>query len=125
MTFKDFAEMDLPTFINIEEFGEVIDFDGEFVKAVVIRTSGESLTEYRPKKNLTPKMHGVKFEGNFLRMYVKSGDVKKPRSGEFANVAGIRYKVESCIEAQGILRIDFRADLDKEVKIPRMSGFFD
>lgn len=124
MTFKDFAEMDLPTFINIDEFGEVVDFNGEFVQAVVIRSSGESLTEFTPKKNIMPKFR-VKVEGKFLRLYVKSSDVKKPKNGEFANVAGIRYRVESCVEAQGILKIEFRADLDKEVRMPRIGGFFD
>ena len=118
MTLKESFVEDWTTFINLDEFAELIDYNGAKIPAVVTQTSAESKSSYTVKKQIAPARH-LNLRGEFLVVYLKTADLEKlPRRGDFVNVNGTRYKVNEALELHGICRISCSTDLDKGA-IPR------
>jgi len=121
MNFKDFLAQDLSTFLNLEEFAEVVEIDGEKVKAVLSRQSAPSLTYYGKKNNIDAALHGVKLSGDFLTIYVKAADlVKPPRNNDFITINGERFSVSSVGTLHDLTKITCAKDADKP-SLPRLN----
>ena len=112
MNFKETIFNDLPTFINLDEFAETIKFNDEEISAVVTANSAPSRSLYTVRKQINPARH-LALRGDFLTIYTKSHSLKKfPKSGDFAKINGVRYKVSSVTDLQGVCKIVVGTDLD-------------
>ena len=112
MNFKETIFNDLQTFINLDEFAETINFNGEEISAVITQNSASSKALYTVKKQINPARH-LALRGDFLTIYTKSHSLKKPpKSGEFVKINGVRYKVSSVTDLQGVCKIVVGTDLD-------------
>ena len=109
MNFKDALAQDLATFINLEEFAEEVEINGAKLQAVVTRTSNKTASSFTVKNQISPIRH-ARLSGDFLIVYVRSCDLKTPRNGDFINVNGRRYKVESAEVLHGLLKIVCNTD---------------
>ena len=124
MNFKDCLQADVATFINLDEFAETVDINGEFVSAVISRNSAPSLTEYTKKKQINPAFHR-QLEGRFITLYVKAADLKKPpKNGDFVTIDAQRYSVRSCSGDCNVLKLECAADTDRP-SLPKLGRFFE
>ncbi len=108
MSFKDILQEDFLTFINLDEFAEVVELNEKNIPAVVIRSTGASKTGYTVKKQLDSTRHANILHGNFLTIYFKScGNFK---AGGSVILNGKKYRISESVEAQGITRLTLSVD---------------
>lgn len=93
--FKDAVDADIRrTFINLSEFGEIHNIDGE---GIVLVLDIDRLNERRDKAGLT---------GEVLYFFVKETDLgRRPKVNSSMLFDGLQYLVTECVENGGVLEI--------------------
>jgi len=114
MTFKDILQEDFLTFINLEEFAEVVELNGKNIPAVLIKSTGASKTSYTTKNQIAPSRHANILHGNFLTIYFKSCGNFKSGGSIFLN--GKKYRITESADAQGITKLIL--SVDEQSKLP-------
>lgn len=95
MTFKEQATLDLPTFVNVREFADLVDIDGDKV-ACSIEGNGDTVGDQDGVTNVDTVL------------YVKTADFydgKHPVVGQRIKIDGRPSNVVGVVEDQGILTI--------------------
>lgn len=99
MRFKDFIQRDLDVFLNLDEFAEMHEIDGQEIAAVVDK---DIIKTY--SNNKYERYDGV-YKGEII-VYIKADDfTKRPVFGQHIRVDGKLYLVVECNEDAGILEI--------------------
>ena len=117
MTFKDILHSDFETFLNLDEFAEVVELNGKNIPAVLIKSTGKSSTGYTVKKQLDSTRHANILHGNFFTVYFKSCGNFKAGSNVILN--GKKYRISESVDAQGITKLILAAD--EQSKIPNVN----
>lgn len=106
MTFKDFLQQDLNTFINPDEFGNLHKLDSKEIMMIIEED------EFGLKKGLTSdyedSTQGV-FESAII-IYLRSTDFKKPSVGKRIKLDGDNYYVVEASNSDGVLKIKLAAN---------------
>lgn len=101
MGFKDQIAKDIGTMINVNEFGDLHNINGNEIISIV----DESLGKERFDKTSPQYIDGV-FLSRVV-VFVKSSDIaQKPIVGELFRLDGKRYVVVSTDEVAGIIEIE-------------------
>ena len=107
MSFKDDLAADIGTFLNVEEFAELVTLENDLVLPAQIdyKTSEKST-------RMTENFSGLM--GDFCTIYFASEPYYKkrqklPRYGEWLYVNDKRYDVIAAQEQKGIIRVDCAA----------------
>ncbi len=94
MSFKSYLEQDLGTFINVDEFGDTVDFNGQAVVAVVDNSVANSFEK--------AQLQGV-FKQTTV-VYLKQGDLDPlPMVGEDVRLNGLHF---TCRDVQYEMGVD-------------------
>lgn len=104
-SFKDVLEQDMHIFINIDEFAEMYDIDGQQVSAVI----DADLLKDRPRQPLD-MYHAT--EGVYVEevvLFVRSSDIERPVTTQNMRINDQLYQVNKCVEFAGILEITLEA----------------
>jgi hypothetical protein len=103
---KSYLNNDLQTFLNVDEFAEYHDIDGQEVLAII---ESDQLNE-RPRHpaELYRLTDGI-YQSS-ITIYVKSTDYDKPVVGQRIYVDGEDYYVVSVAEENGLLKINATAN---------------
>jgi hypothetical protein len=98
---KSYLNNDLQTFLNVDEFAEYHDIDGQQVLAII---ESDQLNE-RPRHpvELYRVTNGI-YQSS-ITIYVKSDDYEKPVIGQQICIDGEDYYVDSVAEEHGLLKI--------------------
>lgn len=100
---KDYLASDLDTFLNLDEFADVHDINGQQITCVVDR---DVIREY---SRLQERRDGV-YVGE-IAVFVRATDLPdRPVKGQHMKVDGERYLVANCSESAGILEITLEAN---------------
>lgn len=106
MTFKDQIKLDLPIFLNIDEFADVHNLNGTECNAVIqAPTARESF--------MTSGSHVVDDGINGMSVFVhcRSEDLPElPHQGNVFMLDGEPYIVYQCVEEDGMASIELRAE---------------
>ena len=102
MSFKDDVRADLPTFVEVTEFGELATIDGVILWAQIIPWTAEKSS--RQNENYDGLF------GDYVTIYFQTEPyVKKrkrlPAQGQWVYVNGKRYDVRSCRDELGITKL--------------------
>lgn len=111
MTFKDFLQSDTAVFINLDEFGEIVNLDGAEISAVVTYSTTK-LKNDKPSSihKIAPSMHARNLVGNSLTIHFKTAEYlaargRIPKQSEFITFNGKRLKVQEAVTLEGITRL--------------------
>ena len=116
MNFKETVAADLDVFVNIEEFGEMVNLDGVKLRAVVIKNTGKrSRRSTSIKEHMNPDLHSIPLIGDFVIIYFRTAEYTRereriPKYSEFIELDGKRYKVEDSQETFGLTRLECAID---------------
>ena len=135
MNFKESLAQDWSVFINIEEFGEIIEIDEIKLPAILIEHTGnldkENVASKHDAYYIHPELHNQPLIGNFVTVYFKTADYVKARSRipkhtEFSYINGVRYQIAESIDSAGITRLTATADRmnTPPPKIPRLPSLY-
>lgn len=101
-TFKDYAIADVQNvFLNLNEFADVHDIDGQKIKCVI-------------DKNIVSKIPEAGLVGEFINMttlYADSKDLDVPVEGELMSIDDSRHIVQSVSREATMLVIVLRENL--------------
>ena len=97
-----FLEDDLPIFVELEEFAEMVDVDG-------IELPAQLMTQSKERSKLVRDQF-PRLEGDFTELFFRADDytaIKKrlPRVHELCYVNGKRYDVISCENELGLCHL--------------------
>lgn len=101
VSFKDFINKDLETFINPLEFGDIHRLDGKELLMIVEEETVDS------KKGLTDAQEDAAqgiFEASVV-LYLKASDYKKPSVGRRVELDRKQYYVADASVSDGMLKI--------------------
>ena len=104
--FKTYAEGDLSTFFNIDEFADYHDIDGQQVLAII--ESDQFNERPRHSEELYYVTNGI--YRSSVTVLVKSADFEKPVIGQQISVDGDDYYVTAVAEDAGVLKITATAN---------------
>jgi len=99
MSFKDAANEDLASFLNLDEFGEEIEVNNKTIIAVF----DEDLSKRRPKALSDQNPEGLFITEKTL--YARIENIERPAEGEVLRVNKRMYLVKEVSEAAGLLEI--------------------
>jgi len=125
MNFKETLQKDLETFVNINEFGEMVTLDEVELPAVVTYStgeySGEQPSNFNTKKTL---LHGVNLVYHYLTIYFRAADYGRriPKQSEFIKFNGRRLKVQESLELEGLVKLTCSGDAMNTPKMPNVFG---
>ena len=112
MTLKNQFAQDVETFLNLEEFSEIINLDGVHLNAVVTFSTKNNGYAQKPSSinKTNPLMHGRNLVGNLVIIYFSTAEYtavkgRIPKHSEFVMYNGQRLKVEESIELAGITKL--------------------
>lgn len=112
MTLKNILLQDTETFLNLEEFSEVVNLDGVQLNAVVTYTTKSNDYAQKPSSinKTNPLFHGRNLVGNLLTIHFETAEYvavkgRIPKHSEFVMYNGQRLKVEESVELAGITRL--------------------
>lgn len=136
MTFKDYVAQDLNIFLEIEEFGEMIEIDSIKILAILIQHTGDlniaNVASKHEAYYVHPDLHSQPKIGKFCTVYFKTADyVSKrgriPKHTEFCYVQGVRYQVESSIDEMGITKLELTTDAmnTPNLTVSRLRGLYE
>lgn len=136
MTFKESMAQDLNVFLDLDEFGEIIEIDEVKLPAIIIKHTGDQkLADIAHKHEgyyIHPDLHGTVLIGNFITVYFKTLDYVKergriPKHTEFTRINGTRYKVNESSEEFGMTKLICSTDSMNTPKYsaPRLPGLYE
>ncbi|WJQ12761.1 hypothetical protein QT238_11270 [Geobacillus stearothermophilus] len=99
--FKTYAERELLTFFNVDEFADYHDIDGHQVLAII--DSDQFGERPRDPADLYRVTDGI-YQASIV-VYVKTTDYAKPVVGQQIYVDGEDYYVTAVAEEAGVLKI--------------------
>ena len=129
MNFKETVAADLDVFVNIEEFGEMVNLDGVKLRAVVIKNTGKrSRRSTSIKEHMNPDLHSIPLIGDFVIIYFRTAEYTRereriPKYSEFIELDGKRYKVEDSQETFGLTRLECAIDSMNQPR--RLAGLYE
>ena len=102
MTFKDDLAADIETFLNLDEFGELVDVDGVELPAQIIKYTSEKSTRQNESYSM--------LHGDFVTIYFRAetylaAKQRLPKKNDWIVVNKVRYTVESSQEECGICKV--------------------
>ncbi|MFC0297120.1 MULTISPECIES: hypothetical protein [Geobacillus] len=104
--FKTYAEREVSTFFNVDEFAEYHDIDGRQVLAIVDQDQfGERPRDPVDLYRITDGIYQAT-----IVVYVKASDYEKPVIGQQIYIDGDDYYVTAVAEDAGVLKITATAN---------------
>lgn len=131
MTFKDALKDDFKTFLDLTEFGEIIEMDGVLLPAVIQKSTGEfNKATPSARNNVQPPLHNEPLIGDLVTVYFKAADYRKkrgrlPQHSEFVRIDGKRYKVLTARDEMGIFKMECTADRMPNPKMAKLPGLYE
>ena len=102
MKFTEAIDKDLEIFMNLEEFAEKHEINGEEMRCIFDQGTREM--------NGGDSKNFEGLHGDFATLYVKSGEITRiPKQGENFKIDGQRYTVERVDNLKGIIEISVSA----------------
>ena len=100
--FKDDMKIDLDTFLELEEFAQLITLEGVELRGQVIKYTAEK------SQRLAMQYGGL--HGDFVQVYFATDEYLAagkalPVQGQWVLLDGRRYDVVSCEDQQGLTRL--------------------
>lgn len=101
-TFKDFINEDLDVFLNLDEFADEHELDGEIVPAIIVNSQSNDDMSGFPREQLYATQEVYK---QIKTIYVKSTDYGVPKVDSSITLDGEEYFVDAASEVSGIIKI--------------------
>ncbi|MUV06877.1 hypothetical protein GOP80_06775 [Planococcaceae bacterium Storch 2/2-2] len=99
-TFKDAQRGDFSTFLNLDEFAEKVNVDGQIIDGLLDRDT------FRERQTQSVSIHADGVESYEISLFCREEDLPYvPRKGSEMHVNDEWYFVKNCISNAGILEI--------------------
>lgn len=125
MNLKDCIAQDVNVFLDLGEFGEIIDLDDVKLRAQVVKhTAGRKQSEIANKNDnfyIHPEKHNIHLIGDYVTVHFKTADYCRereriPKNTEYIHLNGNRYRVEESRDEFGLTSLICTADRQNTLK---------